>query len=106
MSADVIAELNGVLDREKFNRYVTEEERERFLLSLLREARLVEIREKIQACRGPKDDKFLELAVNGGADYIVSGDEDLLMLDPFRGIPILTPDKFLNALPEDRPEEK
>ena len=99
-------ELNDVLGREKFNRYLTEAERERFLRSLLREARLIEIREKVQACRDPKDDKFLELAVNGGADYIVSGDEDLLVLDPFRGIPILTPDNFLYALSEDRPEEK
>jgi uncharacterized protein len=104
VSADVVAELNGVLDREKFNRYVTEEERERFLRSLLREAELIE--QKIQLCRDPKDDKVLELAVDGDADCIVSGDEDLLMLDPFRGIPILGPDKFLDTLSEDRSEEK
>jgi uncharacterized protein len=106
MSADVIAELNDVLGREKFNRYVTEEERERFLRSLLGETELIEIEQKIQACRDPKDDKFLELAVNGGADCIVSGDEDLLVLDPFRGIPILAPDRFLDALSENRSEEK
>lgn len=106
VSADVIVELNDVLGREKFAHYVNEEERARFLQSLLREARLVEIKEKVRACRDPKDDKFLELAVNGEADCIVSGDEDLLSLDPFRGISILTPDKFLNALSKDRPEEK
>lgn len=106
VSADVIAELNGVLNREKFNRYVTEEERERFLRSLLGESELIEIEQKIQASRDPKDDKFLELAVNGGADCIVSGDEDLLVLDPFRGIPILAPDRFLDALSEIRSEEK
>jgi len=106
VSADAIVELNNVLGREKFARYVSEEERARFLHSLLREARLVEVREKVRVCRDPKDDKFLELAVNGGADYIVSGDEDLLSLNPFRGIPILTPDKFLDALQKDRPEEK
>lgn len=106
VSADVVAELNGVLSREKFRRYVAEEERERFLRSLLREAGLIEIEQKIRACRDPKDDKFLELAVNGDADCVVSGDEDLLSLDPFRGIPILTPDKFLDALSKDRSEEK
>jgi putative PIN family toxin of toxin-antitoxin system len=106
VSADVIAELNDVLGREKFARYVTEEERARFLQSLLHEARLIEVREKVQACRDPRDDKFLELAVNGEADCIVSGDEDLLSLDPFRGIPILTPDTFLDVLSRDRPEEK
>ena len=43
----------------------------------------------------PTDDKFLELAVNGRADLIVGGDADLLALDPFRGIPIVTPAGFL-----------
>jgi uncharacterized protein len=106
VSADAIAEINDVLSRKRFTRYVSEEERARFLQSLLHEARLVEIRVKVRACRDPKDDKFLELAVNGEADCIVSGDEDLLTLDPFRGIPILTSDKFLEILSEDRPEEK
>jgi len=106
VSADVIVELNDVLGREKFAPYVNEEERARFLQSLLREARLVEVRDKIRACRDPNDDKFLELAVNGEADCIVSGDDDLLALTPFKGILILTPDKFLDALSKDRPEEK
>ncbi len=104
VSADTTSELSEVLGRKKFRRYVTEAERERFLRSLLREARLVEIREKIQACRDPKDDKFLELAANGDADCIVSGDDDLLTLGPFRGIHILTPSAFLNALPENKVE--
>ena len=43
------------------------------------------ITERVAACRDPKDDKFLELAVNGRADLIVSGDADLLVLDTFRG---------------------
>ena len=48
-----------------------------------------EIQEKIQACRDVKDDKFLELAVNGNADVIVTGDADLLVLNPFREIEII-----------------
>jgi uncharacterized protein len=104
VSADVILELNDVLGRKKFERYVKEEERERFLRILLREATLVEIREEVRACRDPKDDKFLELAVNGKADCIVSGDEDLLSLGPFRGVEILTPSRFLNALSRDQPD--
>ena len=101
VSADVISELSDVLGREKFRRYVNEEERGRFLRSLLREAKLVGIQETVRACRDPKDDKFLELAVNGDADCIVSGDDDLLTLGPFRGIRILTPDGFLEALQRD-----
>jgi putative PIN family toxin of toxin-antitoxin system len=57
-------------------------------------AELVAITEHVTGCRDPKDDKFLELAVNGRADLIVSGDNDLLALDTFRGIPIITPAAF------------
>ena len=57
-------------------------------------AELVTITETVAACRDPSDDKFLELAVNGRADLIVTGDLDLLVLDPFRGIPIVTPGAF------------
>ena len=49
----------------------------------------------VRACRDPRDDKFLEVAVRGRADAIVTGDADLLALHPFRGIAILTPAKYL-----------
>ncbi|HEX5317957.1 MAG TPA: putative toxin-antitoxin system toxin component, PIN family, partial [Stellaceae bacterium] len=58
------------------------------LTKLLARAELVAISERIAACRDPTDDKFLELAVNGRADLIVTGDADLLALNPFRDIPI------------------
>jgi putative PIN family toxin of toxin-antitoxin system len=57
-------------------------------------AETVTITEHVTGYRDPKDDKFLELAVNGKADLIVSGDTDLLILDTFRGIPIITPAAF------------
>ena len=66
-----------------------------WLEDLMTAAELVPIAERIVGCRDPKDDKFLELAVNGYADLIVSGDADLLALDPFRGIPIVTPAIFV-----------
>jgi uncharacterized protein len=47
------------------------------------------------ACRDPTDDKFLELAVNGNADIVLTGDADLLALNPFRGIPIVAPGSFI-----------
>src|SRR5579859_850640 len=64
---------------------------------LLATAEAVTIRERIAACRDPTDDKFLELGVNGRADVIVSGDADLLVLNPFREIPIVTPAAFVQA---------
>ena len=56
------------------------------------------ITERIAACRDPTDDKFLELAVNRRADSIVSGDADLLALNPFRDIPIVTPAAFVQGV--------
>jgi putative PIN family toxin of toxin-antitoxin system len=97
-SQATFTELRDVLGRKKFDRYVTQEEREAFLALLLREAMLVEITQEVRACRDAKDDKFLELAVCGAASSVVTGDQDLLVLHPFRGIPILTPAQFLDSL--------
>ncbi len=100
ISVPVLLELAEVLSRKKLDKYLLEEERMRFLVALLKEAELVEITEVITDCRDAKDNKFLELAVSGRADCIVSGDEDLLVLNPFRGIPILTPRRFLDGFPQ------
>ncbi len=61
-------------------------------------AELVAITEQIVACRDPTDDTFLELAVNGHADLIVTGDADLLVLNPFRNITIVTPAAVVKAM--------
>jgi uncharacterized protein len=98
LSAETFSELCGVLRRPKFDRYVTDAEREQFLVKLLLQAALVEIDAEIHACRDPKDDKFLELAVCGAAACIITGDADLLALNPYRGIPIMTPANFLDFL--------
>jgi putative PIN family toxin of toxin-antitoxin system len=68
------------------------------LARMLAAAELVTSTERIAACRDPADDKFLELAVNGRAALIVSGDRDLLALNPFRQIPIVTPAAFVQGV--------
>jgi putative PIN family toxin of toxin-antitoxin system len=98
LSLDLLEELNEILGREKFNRYITSEEREEFLEALIERAVLVEITEKVQECRDPKDDKVLELALNGEAQYIISGDRDLLILHPFRDVLVITADEFLETI--------
>jgi uncharacterized protein len=95
VSAATVAELDEVLRRPKFNRYLREEERLEFLAALVREAEVVEVTAVVTDCRDPKDNKFLELAVSGGASHIISGDTDLLVLHPFRGIAIVTPQAFI-----------
>jgi putative PIN family toxin of toxin-antitoxin system len=68
-----------------------------WMRKLMAGAEVVEITERIAACRDATDNRFLELAVNGGADMIVSGDADLLVLNPFRGIPIVQPASFVQG---------
>lgn len=99
ISVQALLELAEVFGREKFDKYLLEEERMRFLVGLLKEAELVEVIEEVTDCRDVKDNKFLELAIAGKADCIVSGDDDLLVLNPFRGIPILNPKDFLRVKP-------
>jgi uncharacterized protein len=98
LSYSVLAELYDVLSRKKFRRYIDEEDVRGFLAALTREAEWVDIGLRIVACRDPKDDKFLELAVCGHAEYIVTSDADLIALHPFRNIKILTPSEFLESL--------
>ena len=98
LSMEVAEELAEVLRRDKFDRYVRRKTREEFLRALIQEAIFIGVSETIQACRDPKDNKFLELAVSGNASRIITGDGDLLTLDPFRGISILSPQKFLESM--------
>ncbi len=63
---------------------------------------LVIPRRRITVCRDAKDNQVLEAATSGRSDVIVTGDDDLLVLDPFEGIPIVTSAAFLALLDIDR----
>jgi uncharacterized protein len=95
ISIAAFRELREVLGREKFARYAQPGKIQPFLRQVWGISALISIASSIRACRDPKDDKFLELAVHGRADAIVTGDQDLLVLHPFRGIAILTPADYL-----------
>ena len=95
VSEATLAELADVLARLKFAPYVSIQDRQQFIRLLGRVAEMVPITHTIRECRDPKDDKFLGLAVNGRAQLIITGDKDLLVLNPFRGIPIMTPAQYL-----------
>ena len=97
LSFAVVSELYSVLNRKQFKRYVDAADIRRFLAALTQEAEWIEVEAVIQVCRDPKDDKFLSLAVSGRASHIVTGDSDLLVLGPFRGIQIVTPDGLLTG---------
>jgi len=85
---------------------VTAAEREEFLVAFVERALFVEPTEEVRACRDAKDDKFLELAVSGSASCIISGDDDLLVLHPFRNIAIMTPAEFLQVSEEETVDGK
>ena len=95
ISDDTLAELEEVLRRPKFDRYVSRGSREQFLTTLPEFASHVAIVERIEACRDPSDDKFLEIAVNGRADFLVTGDRALLAMRTFRSIAIVSPSGYL-----------
>ena len=91
-----LLELVEVTRRSRFDRYVEPIIRQRLLAEYMRICEKIQIYGSIRACRNPRDDKFLELAVDGRADAIVTGDADLPELHPFRGIAILKPSDYLN----------
>lgn len=95
MSRDVIGEIAEVLARPKFRRAINDEQRSEILELLLGAAVWVEPSERADDCRVRKDNMYLELAVAAEADFMVSGDHDLLVLNPWRGIRSLNPAAFL-----------
>ena len=95
MSESTLFELADVLGREKFNAYVSIQDREEFLRMLGRIVEMITILHAVHDCRDVRDNQILEVAVNGQANIIVTGDEELLALNPFRGISILRPADFL-----------
>jgi putative PIN family toxin of toxin-antitoxin system len=88
-------EIQEILNRSKFDKYISLNIRTQFLAKLKLESEAVEIVQIIKECRDPKDDKFLEVAINGNATHIITGDKDLLALHPFRGVDIITATQFL-----------
>ncbi len=98
-SEDTKNELKEVLLRSKFGRYVSREARAIFLSLIGTVAEFVPIIQVVRECRDPKDDKFLEVALNGRADVIITGDEDLLEMHPWRGIAVSSPTDYMKGVP-------
>ena len=95
VSNETYNEFLETLLRSKFDRYLSRETRLEILLDFKKLANFSKISETIMGCRDPKDNKFLELAVAANASCIITGDKDLLILHPFRGISILNATDFL-----------
>jgi putative PIN family toxin of toxin-antitoxin system len=88
-------ELRIRLNKKKFDKYLSKEDRLAFLSSLRSKSIFIDILHRTTICSDPDDNKFLELAVSGIADYLITGDNDLLMIKIYQDIPIITPANFL-----------
>lgn len=94
VSEGLLKEFIEVINRPKFKNLFTPG-RVKELFALLDNYAIVVLpNQKIDICRDAKDDFLLEIALKGRTDYIITGDNDLLILDPFRGIRILKPADF------------
>jgi putative PIN family toxin of toxin-antitoxin system len=99
-SPETLAELDRVLKRKKFDRYLDQESRRAFVTLIRRNIQLFAVEDAdvlamLPVCRDDEDNKFLALALVAEADVLVSSDEDLLVMHPWRGVPIVTPAGFL-----------
>lgn len=98
-SDETFAELADVIFRSKFDKYLSDERRWKFLSEFRKLAVWVEITEHVEDCRDKKDNKFLSLAKAAKATLILTGDSDLLDLNPYKGIPIITARTFIDDNP-------
>lgn len=101
-SAATLAELEQVLKRKKFDRYLDAETRLSFVALIHRHSHLFAVQDADElavqpACRDPKDHKFLALALICEADVLISSDNDLLVLHPWRDVQVLMPAVFLDS---------
>ena len=95
LSVEVDAEIAGVLERPRFAAAVSAARRARILDVLRSGAVWFTPAERVVDCSDAKDNKYLELALASGAWAIISGDADLLVLHPWRGVRVLRPVDYL-----------
>ncbi len=93
-SEATLTELVEVLHRKKFRKYLEPEDIKTFLHMLGRMVEVIPIQRQVTVCRNPKDNQFLDVALNGRAEFLITGDQDLLQLDPFMDVCILAPKSF------------
>ncbi len=95
-SVETFTELEEVLNRPKFDKFILKEERCRFINQIKAICILYEIYQPVNLCRDPKDNKFLDVAIASYADHLITGDEDLLVLENIGNTSIITPRTFVD----------
>ncbi len=100
-SNETLSEIKNVLFRKKFD-FIDKSKKDIFVDFIINNGIKIEVSSSIDLCRDKYDNKFLELSVDGQADYLISGDNDLLDLIKIHNIDIVRPDTFLKLIVDDR----
>ncbi len=93
-----LAELLSVLGQSKFAKYIDADNIEGLSRRIKTTWVYVPILQQVKLCRDAKDDKFIELALNGDATHLITGDTDLLVLHPIQNIPVINPRRFWDKI--------
>jgi len=97
-STDTLTEILSVLRRSKFAKYIDPEDIDGLSIRIKTAWIFIEILNQVRLCRDAKDDKFIDLALNGDASHLITGDNDLLVLHPIQNISIINPRTFWQAI--------
>jgi putative PIN family toxin of toxin-antitoxin system len=97
-SERLIGEFTEVALRPKFRRYFQSEDIEEILLSFDVFGEKIEVSTIVNLCRDEKDNFLISLAIDGQADYLITGDADLLILEQVENVRIVTYRDFLELL--------
>lgn len=97
-SDDLFSELLEVLQRPKFKKYFSSSAIEQLLALLYEKIAWVNVVDEFTDCRDKKDNFLLNLSVSGQANYLITGDADLLVLNPFHGVKIVSYQFFQNVI--------
>lgn len=100
LSPQILDEMGRALSYEKFRkaRWMAEEKMVALLQSLAQESLLVPGKVRVEVSRDPEENKFLEAAIEARAQYVVTGDKDLLDLKIYRHVRIVRPAAFLKIV--------
>jgi putative PIN family toxin of toxin-antitoxin system len=97
-STDTLTEILSVLKRSKFAKYIDPEDIDGLSIRIKTAWIFIEILNQVKLCRDAKDDKFIDLALNGNASHLITGDNDLLVLHPIQNISIINPRTFWEVI--------
>jgi len=96
ISIELLEELTETLAKPRLIKYLTKERTQQLFELIWLKARLIQVNTSVHICRDSKDDFIINLAIEAGADYIITGDKDLLILNPLEKIQICTLTDFFS----------